>query len=248
MVELAARNGRIGVILMLWVIPDTHFEHNAMVRSCGRPVNFTALICENWRKMVIPKDTVIHLGDCAWTPDGMKRLLSLPGRKILIRGNHDDKSLVKYMSIGWDFACDSIVMKLGGVTILFSHAPRWGHTADINIHGHFHDLHREDFSRLYLPLSLESMGYMPIALDEAFLGVISSWVDTRRIPKLKEIYEHRQNHRPLSVRDVYGQQGREHFISEFIKHSTNGDVSSFDGYLDVDSVLSSYGISENLIV
>ena len=71
-----------------------------------------------------PQDTVIHLGDCAWRPEGMKRLLELPGKKILVRGNHDDKSLEKYMEMGWDFACDSIVMKLGGVVILFSHKPR----------------------------------------------------------------------------------------------------------------------------
>ena len=235
---------------MLWVITDTHFNHDAMIRSCGRPINFTSLICENWRKMVDSKDTVIHLGDCAWRPEGMKRLLSLPGRKILVRGNHDDKSLDKYMAMGWDFACDSIVMKLDGVPILFSHAPRWGHRADINIHGHFHDLHREDFSRLYLPLSLEAMGYMPIALDEAFLGIISSWVNTRKIPKLKEIYNLRQNYRPLSVRDIYGAQGRDRFIREFIKHSTNADAADLDGIIDfdIDVVLSHYGISEKFII
>lgn len=232
---------------MLWVITDTHFSHDAMLRNCGRPSNFTALICENWRKMVSPKDTVIHLGDCAWRPEGMKRLLSLPGRKILVRGNHDDKSLEKYMAMGWDFACDSIVMKLSGVTVLFSHAPRWGHRSDINIHGHFHDLHREDFSRLYLPLSLESMGYMPISLDEDFLGRLSSWVTLRKIPKLKEIFDLRQNHRPLCIRDIYGQQGRERFIQEFVKHSTGDDFVPDFSNIDIDSVLKQYGISEAMI-
>ena len=89
------------------------------------------------------------------------------------------------------------------------------HRADINIHGHYHDLHREDFSRLYLPLSLEAMGYQPIALDAEFLGTMASWVSRRRIPKLKEIYELKQNHRPLSLRDIYGQQGKERFIRKF---------------------------------
>ncbi len=145
----------------------------------------------------------------------MKRLLGLPGKKILVRGNHDDKSLEKYTEMGWDFACDSIVMKLGGVVILFSHKPRLGHRADINIHGHFHDLHREDFSRLYLPLSLEAMGYQPIALDTEFLETIASWVSKKRIPKLKEIYELKQNHRPLCQRDIYGRQGKECFFRKF---------------------------------
>ena len=109
---------------MLWTITDTHFDHHAMIKNCGRPVNFDAIICRNWRERVKPQDTVIHLGDCAWRSEGMKRLLELPGKKILVRGNHDDKSLEKYMEMGWDFACDSIVMKLGGVVILFSHKPR----------------------------------------------------------------------------------------------------------------------------
>ena len=231
---------------MLWVITDTHFDHHAMISSCGRPENFTALICNHWRQMVKPKDTIIHLGDCAWRPEGMKRLLSLPGKKILVRGNHDDKSLEKYMDMGWDFACDSLVMKLGGITILFSHKPRWGHRADINIHGHFHDLHREDFSRLYLPLSLEAMGYMPIALDEEFLGPLAGWVGKRKIPKLKEIYELKQNHRPICRRDIYGRQGKERFIEEFINHSIYGQETSFADDLDIDAVLKKYGIEESM--
>ena len=63
---------------MLWIITDTHFDHHAMIKRCGRPENFDAIICRNWRERVKPQDTVIHLGDCAWRPEGMKRLLELP--------------------------------------------------------------------------------------------------------------------------------------------------------------------------
>lgn len=85
---------------MLWIITDTHLNHHAMVKSCGRPENFDSIICQNWQEKVKAQDTVIHLGDCAWRPEGMKRLLGLPGKKILVRGNHDDKSLEKYMEMG----------------------------------------------------------------------------------------------------------------------------------------------------
>ena len=93
----------------------------------------------------------------------------------------------KYMEMDWNLACNSIVMKLGGVIILFSHKPHIEHRADINIHRHFHDLHREGFFRLYHPLSLEAMGYQPIALDTEFRGTIASWISKRHILKLKEI-------------------------------------------------------------
>lgn len=230
-------------IKLLWVITDTHFDHYKMITSCNRPENFTDQICENWRNMVSPSDTVIHLGDFAWGMPAMEKLLSLPGRKILVRGNHDDKSLERYMSMGWDFAADSIVMNLYGIRILFSHKPRFDHKADINIHGHFHDLHREDFSRLYLPLSLEAMGYRPIALDDEFLGPISSWTGRHYIPKLKEIYDLKQNHRPFCIRDIYGRQGKERFMEDFRKHTGNMDVSDDE----ILAVLEKHGIRKSLI-
>ena len=46
---------------MLWIITDTHLGHYAMIKSCGRPENFDAIICWNWRERVKPQDTVIHL-------------------------------------------------------------------------------------------------------------------------------------------------------------------------------------------
>ena len=232
---------------MLWVITYTHFEHHAMIKSCNRPEDFTDRICENWEKMVAPTDRVLHLGDCAWGPKAMERLVSLPGKKFLIRGNHDDKSDERYMEMGWDGVFESVIIKRFGVRILFSHKPRWDHKADINIHGHFHDLHREDFSRLYLPLSLESMGYRPIALDRDFMGPITSWVGKKRIPKLKEIVALRQNHRPLCERDMYGRQGRERFMEEFRGHYAIDHPGEYLTDMDIDTMLEKHGISEAAI-
>lgn len=225
---------------MLWVITDTHFCHHAIIKSCDRPENFEDLVCGNWTKMVAPDDRVLHLGDCAWRPEGMKRLLALPGKKFLIRGNHDDKSDDAYMDMGWDGVFESVIIKRFGLRILFSHMPRFGHKTDINIHGHYHDLHREDFSRLYLPLSLESMGYRPIALDEEFIGQISSWVKKKQIPKLKAIAKLRQNHRPLCERDMYGFHGKEAFMEAFREHADDPNV-------DIGRILEKHGISEESI-
>ena len=132
-------------------------NHEAMVSRSQRPKNFSALIAKNWKDMVSNKDTVIHLGDVAWDDKGMERILRLPGKKILLRGNHDHKTFQEYMDMGWDFAAESITLKYDRMTVLFSHAPVWNHQASINIHGHFHDLHREDLTHLYLPVFLESM-------------------------------------------------------------------------------------------
>ena len=57
--------------------------------------NYTNLIKENWQKNITQQDTVVIPGDFSWgislseTYKDFEFLNSLPGRKILIRGNHD---------------------------------------------------------------------------------------------------------------------------------------------------------------
>lgn len=52
-------------------------------------------ICDNWKSTVCENDTVIVPGDISWgmtmeeAEDDLKRLASLPGEKIIGRGNHD---------------------------------------------------------------------------------------------------------------------------------------------------------------
>ncbi len=52
-------------------------------------------ICEDWRSRVAPEDTVLLPGDLSWAmqlqdalPD-LQAIAALPGRKVLIKGNHD---------------------------------------------------------------------------------------------------------------------------------------------------------------
>ena len=139
---------------MLFLITDTHLGHQNMLKSCGRPARFTNLILDSCHKMVRSNDTLIHLGDVAWNEEELMRFMKLPGHKVLVRGNHDKKSTPYYMEAGFDLVVDSMTMTLQGIQILFSHAPQYGHTADINIHGHQHDLHYEDVFHRYWPLAL----------------------------------------------------------------------------------------------
>lgn len=231
--------------IMLWVITDTHINHTAMINSCGRPKNFSALVCQNWKRMVKSKDAIIHLGDCAWDDKGMEKLLKLPGKKILIRGNHDHKTFQEYMNMGWDFAAESFELKFDRLTILFTHALRWNHQTSINVHGHFHDLHREDFSHLYLPLSLESMGYMPIAIDEAFIATLSAWVRKHKPPTLSDIYHLRQNHRVLTKRDIYGKLSKEEFAKALVSHKLISQEITYDG--NADAISAEFGIFDHMI-
>ena len=194
---------------MLWIITDTHIGHKNIIQYCGRPENFGSLVCKNWKNCVAPEDTVIHLGDVAWGDENLQRIARLPGHKILVRGNHDTKSSLGYMEKGFELVTESITMNIDGMSVLFSHKPIFGHTEDINIHGHQHDLHFEDGMRLYLPMSLEHMDYKPVAVDYDFVHTLKKWVGAWKsrgwVPSVWDVIEFCQNGigEPLE-RDYFG--------------------------------------------
>src|SRR4051794_5722547 len=104
-----------------WIITDTHFNHDRMIELCGRPANFRDLIIENWKAMVGPEDMVFHLGDVIFSraAEISGIMAGLPGRKILVRGNHDMERTQWYLKRGFDFVCYGFAYK----NVYFSHKP-----------------------------------------------------------------------------------------------------------------------------
>ena len=125
----------------VYLIADTHFNHTNIATYCDRPANFTEILIRNWRQIVQPTDTVIHLGDVfIGKPEGWDAIYpQLTGTKILIRGNHDDKrSPTWWMEHGFAACMDAMVFRRCWLT----HKP-----ADslppgcmLNIHGHLHNI------------------------------------------------------------------------------------------------------------
>lgn len=195
---------------MYLIIADTHMGHENIRRYCNRPDNFEEIVIENWRTAVKPEDVVIHLGDLVFDENWLRKMETLPGRKILLRGNHDRLPMEKYLEYGW-LPMESMVLKLAGLRIVFSHRPMLGHAYDVNIHGHQHDLHVLDDSRLYLPVALEHTRYAPVPLTEAFLKTLRSYVERNYQPTAKEIHALLGSDRALEERDVYGGFGKESY-------------------------------------
>lgn len=83
----------------LWFTSDTHWHHSKIIEFCNRP--FTSVeemnekLIENWNSVVKPGDTVFHLGDfCFGGSQAWNSILDqLNGNILLIKGNHDEKSL-----------------------------------------------------------------------------------------------------------------------------------------------------------
>lgn len=162
----------------VYLISDTHFKHEKMRTYCDRPSDFTDVLICNWKNTVKPEDTVIHLGDVAIGPveDWEWIIPSLPGKKVLILGNHDDqRSVTWWMRHGFDFACEGLKFRNCWLT----HRPDTSRAGgcDLNIHGHLHNIWHgfkpdgglpetklhQPWQRLF---AVEYTGYMPIEFDK----------------------------------------------------------------------------------
>jgi len=172
--------------MKIWLITDTHFGHEKLSNYWKyRPVDFEKLILKNIARLINKDDLLIHLGDvCIGNDEKWHDWLFnvVPGKKWLVKGNHDHKSNSWYLEHGWDFVGEQIVLNHFGKKILFSHEPIFYARyidIDINIHGHFHDnehryndqvksFYKKGFNML---LAIERTNYEPVLL-ESFLKKI----------------------------------------------------------------------------
>ena len=153
-----------------WLISDTHFYHENILNfktSAGvalRTFNdihhMNEMMVLNWNAVVGYEDKVYHLGDVAMASFTRTKEIfdRLNGRKILIKGNHDNFKLVQYQQIFHDVRAYNI---LDG--ILLAHIPihpdslgRWKG----QVHGHLHSNNVPD--KRYFNVSVEQINYTPI--------------------------------------------------------------------------------------
>lgn len=173
--------------MKFYLISDTHFNHGNIATYCDRPSNFTELLIRNWQRTVKEEDTVIHLGDVfIGRVEGWKEIYTqLPGKKILVRGNHDRKRSVSWWADnGFDFACDSMMFRNIWLTHEPAHKLLQEHLDNGvgNIHGHLHNIwhgfhkndpttnHAWETKRLYHPwqrlFAVEYTNYHPVEFDK----------------------------------------------------------------------------------
>jgi calcineurin-like phosphoesterase family protein len=157
------------------IISDTHLNHTKMDTWGGRSGDWQEQILAGLRR--IPKgDILIHLGDiCIGEDEEAYRKIKAATdgvRCILVRGNHDRKSLTWYQE-RWDLAADGLDLLFNGHYLHLTHRPQRSRAnISYNIHGHTHgNLHRsEEYVDFYhkeyhIDISPELVGYKPIRLD-----------------------------------------------------------------------------------
>lgn len=109
---------------------DLHLGHANIIRYCARPHRDVATmnleLLAHWEARVGAHDVVYVLGDVAMKVDEATTALfaALPGRKILIRGNHDRGRRERYAAMGFSEIVDHLDLRLAnGVTAELSHYP-----------------------------------------------------------------------------------------------------------------------------
>lgn len=166
-----------------FLIADTHFGHAGVCRFCASdgtklrpwedPADMDEALVDRWNAVVRPSDKVYHLGDLAMARRHIATIGRCNGTKVLIKGNHDQFALDDYTPYFKDVRGSHV---LAGK--LLTHIPvhpasleRWG----ANIHGHLHServlgADGQPDPR-YACVSVEQIGFAPVALDEVLLRV-----------------------------------------------------------------------------
>ena len=159
----------------VFFISDTHFGHrnilNFVKTSNGLPLRPFSTIEEmnekivgNWNSVVHKNDRIYHLGDICLSRSNLPILERLHGRKVLIKGNHDNSKIEEYLKYFDDIRGSHIFNNY-----IMTHIPV--HPCQKvrfsgNIHGHLHDNIIDD--PWYINVSVENINYTPISSDILF--------------------------------------------------------------------------------
>ena len=122
----------------VWFGSDFHFGHKGINRLReqfqNEEENRTKIIAD-WKSVVGKNDSVYILGDACFTMDTIEEFDKLPGRKNLIRGNHDLLDTQVYLKY-----FENVYGLLKYKEFWLSHAPI--HPDElrnkVNLHGHVH--------------------------------------------------------------------------------------------------------------
>lgn len=163
-----------------WLVTDEHYLHENVKAYCGRPDGFEETLFRNLSE--IPEtDVLISLGDtCMGRDEEVHRRFIEPlrCRKVLVKGNHNQKSNTWYLNHGWDFVCDRVDIEAFGKRAVLTHMPLPDSEIPegaLNIHGHWHNksFREKEFRKAFgsydvlrhARLSVELTNYRPVLLE-----------------------------------------------------------------------------------
>lgn len=162
-----------------WFISDPHLFHLAIIRMLNRPFctalgepdvrAMNAAFEANWQACVRPQDTIYCLGDFAHRAGDEKELRRLfdrlPGRKVLLRGNHDGRAT---LALPWDEQHDVLHTVIESTKLTLCHY-RWAdwpgrRRGALMLYGHSHG--RQPGNNQSMDIGVDTMGWSPVRLGQ----------------------------------------------------------------------------------
>lgn len=161
-----------------YLISDTHFYHSRLAFDFGLRNHFKSIedmnstIFENWNNTVSDEDYIFFLGDFVIGAENKYETAqiiydSLNGKKIFLKGNHDER-LKKYTNIPVIDGSLGVIYK--EKRILLNHEPIWDFDRskwDWHVFGHIHNnSDNESVDKSCMKnVSVEMIDYTPVHID-----------------------------------------------------------------------------------
>lgn len=170
----------------VWFTADTHFGHAKVIRHCGRPFatadEMDEVMLRRWVERVNPEDVVYHLGDFAFPRRADSIAARLPGRKYLLRGNHDRGRPPS----GFEDLGHYRELRLPGVRPLvlchYAFATwRGSNRGSLHLHGHSHG-RLEPGRKLRLDVGVDAWDFAPVRLER----VLEVLLERERVNRARE--------------------------------------------------------------
>ncbi len=154
----------------LWIWSDLHFDDERIRRHAKRPFptirTMNWALRDRWREAVAPHDTVVCAGDLGGRRNIFGRLkppcANLPGRKVVVLGNHDfTRFRWRERPLGTDASVMTLVIDTDP-PLLVAHVPLVVvPDGCVNVHGHHHDFRALETGP-WINVSVEQTGYRPL--------------------------------------------------------------------------------------
>ena len=176
---------------MIYFTADTHFNHENIIKLCGRPFSNVAqmneALMENWNSCVNANDEIYILGDFAFRGSGLEAdniIKKLNGKKYLIKGNHDrflddrnfDKNNFKWIK-------DYYVLSYQKAKFVLFHYPilEWdGYFGNaFHLYGHVHNSGNEQ-EKLKMPgrrainVGVDVNDFYPVSIEKIMSGSLDA--------------------------------------------------------------------------
>lgn len=156
-----------------YIISDTHFGHKVPILKERYMLFKNAkehddYIVETLNGILNHDSILIHLGDVG----DLETMSKVHGRKVLIRGNHDNLSNKKYLEVFKEIYNHPVFLNK---RILLSHYPEMVSPHVLSIHGHLHGSYLD--SSNHMTASIHMINYRPLTLRQ-----VQSYID-KKLPK-----------------------------------------------------------------